>query len=389
MTEDIDRNIAALRDTVAPSVQAGPSIRARSGTSGLDKLAEFTVPMEAEFSPGGSGRLKLAVAPTQLMAGPITSNRANLPRFGSAALALGPGTNTAGLAFPAQSAQGVGLDAALTFPSLRADLGTTPAGFRTENAIGGLEYAPQLGDNLRLRLQAERRAVNDSLLSYGGALDPRTGLKWGGETRDRAHGNLEFSAGPADLYLGGGAASIRGTHVATNSEYEFGGGGSVPVFRATGQELRVGLDLVHLGYARNLRYFTLGQGGYFSPQSYTTAQIPLTWRETVDEDLSYELGASVGYQTYRERASQLYPADPGLQFALIAQQANPATAVPGLQTSYAGQSRSGFAGSGHATVDYRIAPNLHIGGKLNVQHAGNYDEASGQLYARYLFNAAQ
>jgi hypothetical protein len=55
-------------------------------------------------------------------------------------------------------------------------------------------------------------------------------------------------------------------------------------------------------------------------------------------------------------------------------------------TNYASQNQTGFAGSGHAAVDYRVAPNFHIGGKVGVQHSGNWTEGTGLVYARYLFN---
>jgi tetratricopeptide (TPR) repeat protein len=396
VTEEIDRNIVSLRDEVAPSLQGGVGFRSRSGDSGLDKLSEFTVPLEAEFSPGGTGRVKLTVTPTQLTSGTIAGSVSNLGRFGTGALALAPGSSTnnfvttyTGKAPTDQNTQGLGIDASYVFRNFMADVGTTPVGFKIQNIVGGVEYAPKLRDNLTLRVLAERRAITDSILAYAGTVDARTGIRWGGETRDRAHANLELSSGLADYYLGAGVGNVRGSHVASNSELEVGAGGSYPVYRATGQELRVGLDLVYFGYNKNLGYFTLGQGGYFSPQSYAAALIPIIWRETIDEDLKYEVGASLGFQSYHEKESAYYPIDPALQSQLERQQSNTLTAVPGQLTSYPAQSKSGFAGSGHAQIDYRIAPNLHVGGKVNFQHSGNFDEASGVVYARYLFNGTR
>jgi hypothetical protein len=393
VTEEIDRNIVSLRDEVAPSLQAGVGYRSRSGDSGLDKLQEFTVPIEAEFSPGGTGRAKLTVTPVQLDSGSIVGDVTNYARFGTSALALVPGTSTnnfmtqyVGTLPSNQNQQGIGLNAAYTYGNFKGDVGTSPLGFKLMNIVGGAEWAPKLRDNLTLRLLGEQRSITDSILSYAGVVDTRTGIKWGGEVRDRAHANFEFSSGKADFYIGGGAGNVRGTHVPSNAEIEFGAGGSYPVYREGGQELRVGLDLVYFGYNKNLGYFTLGQGGYFSPQSYSAALVPVIWREKVDEDLSYEVGASLGFQTYHEKSSPYYPEDPQLQAQLTTQQAGTKTAIPGLVTSYPAQSKSGFAGNAHGVLDYRVAPNLHIGGKVNYQHSGNFDEASGVVYARYLFN---
>jgi tetratricopeptide (TPR) repeat protein len=393
VTEEIDRNIVSLRDEVAPSLQAGVGYRSRSGDSGLDKLQEFTVPIEAEFSPGGTGRAKLTVTPVQLDSGAIVGDVTNYARFGTSAFALVPGssannfmTQYNGTKPPTQNQQGIGLGASYVYGNFKGDVGTSPLGFKLMNIVGGAEWAPKLTDNLTLRLLGEQRSITDSILSYAGTVDTRTGIKWGGEVRDRAHANFEFSAGKADFYIGGGLGNVRGTHVPSNAEIEFGAGGSYPIYREGGQELRVGLDLVYFGYNKNLGYFTLGQGGYFSPQSYSAALIPVIWREKVDEDLNYEVGASLGFQTYNEKTSSYYPEDPQLQAELVTQQAGTKTAIPGLLTSYPAQSKSGFAGNAHGMIDYRVAPNLHIGGKLNYQHSGNFDEASGVVYARYLFN---
>lgn len=393
VTEEIDRNIVSLRDEVAPSLQAGVGFRTRSGDSGLDQLQEFTVPIEAEFSPGGTGRVKITVTPVQLTSGTIAGPVTNLARFGTSALSLVQGTSAtnflatySGIVPPDQNQQGVGLDAGYTLGNFKADIGNSPLGFKITNVVGSVEYAPKLTDNLTLRLTGEQRPITDSILSYAGTVDTRTGIKWGGEVFDHGKANFEFSSGLADFYVGAGGGNVRGTHVPDNGEIDVGAGGSYPVYRATGQELRVGLDLVYFGYNKNLGFFTLGQGGYFSPQSYTAALIPVIWRETVDEDLKYEVGVSAGFQTYHEKESAYYPDDPQLQAQLEAQQANTKTSIPGLLTSYPAQSKSGFAGSGHASIDYRVAPNLHVGGKVALQHSGNFDEASGLVYARYLFN---
>jgi tetratricopeptide (TPR) repeat protein len=396
VTAEIDRNIVSLRDEVAPALQGGIGIRYRTGDAGLDRLTQYTVPLQAEFSPGGGGRLTLEVTPTDLEGGTVAgfnTNATNLGRFGTSALFLHPGSAAtgflatySGVAPASQSQQGVGLDAKYAYGNFTADIGSTPQGFQISSLVGGVEWVPALRDNLRLRLTAEQRAVDDSVLSYAGTTDPSTGTKWGGEVRDRGHANLELTQGLANFYVGAGGGEVRGSHVPTNAEFEAGLGGSYPFYRAPGQELRVGLDLVYFGYNKNLDHFSLGQGGYFSPQSYGAALIPVIWREQVDEDLKYEVGVAVGLQTYHEASSPYFPQDAGLQAALVAQQASAATAVPGQITTYPSRSSSGFAGAGHGQVDYRVAPNFTVGAKANLQHSGNWTEISGLVYARYLFN---
>jgi hypothetical protein len=175
--------------------------------------------------------------------------------------------------------------------------------------------------------------------------------------------------------------------VQSNTEFEAGAGGSFPVYRTPSQEVRVGLDLVYFGYKHDQDFFTLGQGGYFSPQSFTEVLVPATYKEQVDEDLSYEVGGAAGYATFRESAQPYYPIDSGLQAQLEAQQSG-SNAAFGVLSDYTGRSVSGFAGTAHAALDYRVTPSLHLGARVNFSHSPAYDESSAVVYAKYLFNDA-
>ena len=380
LTQMIDRDIAALSDTGAPSVQAGFGFRVRTGDNGLGRLDEYTTPIEGEFSPGGYGRVKVSMTPTFLTAGKVDSNVAELQSFGTSAFNLrSPGE---------QHAVGVAPALSYAYDDITADIGLTPVGFTVTNPVGGVQWTPRLADNLALRVIAEDRAITDSLLSYAGTRDPNTGTTFGGVTRARGRVNLEATLGLASLYAGAGGGVLDGEHVQQNTEIEAGAGGSIPVYRDGAQELRVGLDLVYLSYDRNLGFFTLGQGGYFSPQQYFAAIVPLNWRDKPTDDLTYEVGIGGGIQTFRQRSSPYYPIDPILQQELVAQQNNAATAIPGVGAIHGGSHETGFAGNAHAAIDYRVTPNIHVGGNLAVEHAGNYTEGSGLVYARYIFNDA-
>ena len=362
----LDRDIAVVRDEASPSVQAGAGFRGRSGASQLDTLTEVTAPLEATVSPGGRGTLKFVATPIFLFAGRVDAG--NRRYFGTQALPLGP----PGQGVADRHAEGLGLDLGYTLDGLSGDIGVTPLGFRETNAVGGLEWAPTIADRTRLRLTAERRAVTDSLLSYAGDHDHGVARDWGGITRSRGHVTLETSVGAVDLYAGGGYGALDGHHVKSNAEGEAGAGGSFAVFKTATEEARLGLDLVYYGYDRNLRYFTYGQGGYFSPQRYLAALLPLTYKAQLDDDLAYELGATVGVQSYHENRSVYFPLDPALQAASGA--------------SYPGRNVFGFAGGAHGSLDYRVTPSLHLGTRADYSHAGDYDDGSALLYARYVFN---
>ena len=82
-----------------------------------------------------------------------------------------------------------------------------------------------------------------------------------------------------------------------------------------------------------------------------------------------------------------YPIDPALQAALVAQQSG-SGAVPGVNSEFPSSSQSGFSGTAHGLVDYRVTPSLHVGGKVNFAHSPAFDETTGMVYAKYLFNGA-
>ncbi len=373
---EIDRQIAALDDQVSPKLSFGGGIRTRSGTPGLDQLLDATTPIEASFSPDGRGTLHVTATPTFLTAGQLAGGASSQAQFGTAALG--------GSAVPQnQQAAGVGLDIAFAEGWFAADAGVTPLGFAETNAVGGVTLSPLIADNLRLRITAERRAVTDSVLSYAGTSDPNSGTSWGGVTRSGGHLQLEFSAGPANFYVGGGYDWLAGSAVASNEEGEFGAGGSLPVWQSGSDAVRVGLDLVYFGYQKNLRYFSLGQGGYFSPQSYFAAVIPVNYQGS-EGDLSWSVGGSLGFQTYDEAASDVFPDNPALQDALVAR----AASTPGLATTYASDSNAGVVGGAHGELTYRVSRSLELGGRASYQRTGDWNTASGLFFARYIFNGA-
>ncbi len=370
--ESLDQRIAALQEQAAPDAQANVYLRNRSGSSGLDQLNEEAVPIEATFSPGGVGYMTLEARPTFLSAGTLAGGLTEQQRFGTSVFG-GPAASP-------QNDQGVGLDAKYVIQWLSADVGTTPIGFPASNVIGGIELSPELGDGWRLRVLGERRAVTDSLLSYGGTRDAESGELFGAVTRTRGHAQIEYGQGAGNIYFGGGYDTLTGQNVVSNSEVEFGAGGSYPVYKTATEEVRVGLDLVYFGYDKNLRYFTLGQGGYFSPQSYVAALIPVTYREQ-DGKLTWSVGGAAGYQSYQEDASNVFPGSAALQSQLVSLASTNAL----VATSYPADSQSGLVGSAHADAEYTISTNLRLGGQIAFQHSGNWSETVGSVFARYVF----
>lgn len=374
VSAEIAREMAALREETSPRLRAAPGIRVRSGSGGLDRLDEISGQVEVSAVPGAlGGRLALRATPVAIASGDLSADPASQRRFGTNFLAA-----SSGGAAPDSTAAGLGLGLEWRRGTLALDIGTTPLGFRTTNLVGGAEVAPLISGRLRLRLTGERRAVTDSLLAWSGQHDPLSGRSWGGVVRTGGRAQLEYSAGPATLYAGGGYAVFTGDGVADNARVEAGAGLSYAVLRRPEEEVTAGLDLVYFGHDRNLRHFTLGHGGYFSPQSYAALNLPVDWRRR-SGDLSWRLGGTVGFASWREKAAPLFPSDPGLQAQAAAVAAGDAT----LSATYPGQTRTGFTGGARADLEYALGPQLRIGTSLRYDRAADWSEALGLLYLRY------
>ncbi len=390
MLRDIDRNIVDLRDALSPAIQAGYGFRYVSGSKGQARLTDETTPIEAVYTPGESGQFKVTVTRESLNSGTFKSSDLGLQTFGTIALGLSKpfvvGSTYVPPAYAGhrpdnQTAQGVGLNVAYRDELFGADIGATPIGFKVQNVVGGVEVTPAINDRLRLRAGFGRRAVTESLLSYAGTTDPRTGARWGGVVHDRGTIGIEYGDGDFAAYANGGGGRLTGKHVADNTEYGFSGGTSYPAWRGETDEVRIGLDLLYQSYNKNLGFFTYGQGGYFSPQRYFSALVPVTYRGKSGDDLTYEVSTALGLQSFGQKATNYYPADPALQAQLAAM-----LPVGGLSATFGRKTVSGLAGNFRARFDYRVAPNLRVGGQASFQKSGDYDEAAGSLYARYIFN---
>ncbi len=367
IAREIAEQLALVRDDTATRASLGVAGRLRSGDPGLDRLQEAAVPLSASVAPGAiGGRLTANVLPVTIDAGSVNLNSLqSAARFGTNPLAF-----STPVAPKDTTASGVGLGIAYRRgDSFNFDLGVSPLGYQSTNIVGGIEVAPRITDSLRVRLTAERRSVTDSLLSWSGMTDPRSGQAWGGVTRTVGRAQVELPLGPGYIYAGGGYGSFTGENVANNNRVEAGVGFSYPVYRSGNNELSTGVDLVYFAYDQNLRYFTLGQGGYYSPQSYAAINVPLDFRGRLG-DVGYRLGATAGYVNWREDASLVFPNNATLQSQLV----QAARTNSQLVTAYPGQSQSGFIGGVRADLDYALTDNTSLVGQFSFNKAAQWDE---------------
>jgi len=372
-TTQILSEMEQIRADRSPTAGLGVSFRNRDGVKGLDQLYNFEAPVELTLPATDIGRFKLRVVPVYLDAGQLSGS--SLENFGTLALV---GDDT--LRFD-QNEFGTAVSAAYEAGSFHADFGSSPLGFGVETLVGGVNWRPSV-DNWSFKLDVARRSVTDSLLSYAGARDPGLGDYWGGVTRNGGRFDASYDFGGIGVYGNAGYALYEGNDVKQNNEFEAGAGVYARAYKSPTSSVTVGLNFTSFFFDDNLRRFSYGQGGYFSPQSYFSVAVPVDWTG-VRGRLSYRVNGAIGVQTFEEDASAVYPNDPALQSALEAYSAqNPDL---DLVTYYPSQTSTGIGLNFGGQVEYLVAPNLSIGASLGFDNARDYNETSALGYLRYWF----
>jgi cellulose synthase operon protein C len=173
----LQSELQALEVDRSPTLTAGTVYRNRAGESGLSRLTDLQVPVQARI-PVGEGKMVVGATPTVIDAGKLSGDYGTRSRFGDGP--AGALTDAQRNAPGSQNASGVGLAVGYEGKNLNASVGTTPLGFQETNVIGAVSYGGAVTDTVSLKGELSRRPVTDSLLSFAGTKDPVSGQKWGG-----------------------------------------------------------------------------------------------------------------------------------------------------------------------------------------------------------------
>ena len=384
LSREISRELSSLKKDTAIVLEPGIGFRGRTGTSGFGALNEFTVPLKARF-PIGNAALTPRVMPITLDAGAMANNTSTLSQFGANAA-----VSSANYQLPGSTrAAGVDFDLALDWGRLTADVGSTALGFPISNLVGGLVWNQPLGDAFNLKLEASRRAVTDSLLSYAGMTDPITGATWGAVTRNGGEvvGSYDDTKN-LGVYAKFAYGYYMGTNVATNQSYAFTSGAYFRPYKDETSELKLGISGTYLAFNQNFNNYTLGQGGYFSPQTFYSLTFPIDWNETVGK-FKYNAGGAIGIQSLQQDGSAFFPNNYQLQNAanILAS----ASSTSGSTTSsvfpyYAATSNTGIAFAMRLGFEYAVTDRTSIGGKATFDNAYQYDQGTILLFLRAAIN---
>jgi hypothetical protein len=145
---------------------------------------------------------------------------------------------------------------------------------------------------------------------------------------------------------------------------------------------------MYFGYDKDLSEFTLGEGGYYSPQHYYSASVPLNyaWR---DADWSVALESSLGWSFAKTSASDFYPLEDSTSQleGLLQPVGRQVVSAPDLRSD--SSSSSGIGVRLQGLIERRLSDNLVLGSGIVWQHSEGYAPSRALIYLRYTFDPWQ
>ncbi|MGU7854901.1 cellulose synthase subunit BcsC-related outer membrane protein [Burkholderia orbicola] len=376
---------ADLQQRRNPEIETGWIPAYKSGDEGISSYRAQQVPIYMQLPIRYDGHVFAQVDTVHLDPGTLDTSvpgAYSLKTFGTyAALRAQPNPQAAALlANPPgslhQSTTGVALGAGYLSDAWRFDLGTSPLGFPVHYLVGGVRYRFDAGP-ASFSVNASRRPETSSVLSYAGMRDPWTGAVWGGVRRDGVNLRASVDVGRTNLFAELGAGVLSGRNVERNAEVTLRTGFTVPVYERATMKVSTGLVGNAWHYAQNLRYYTYGQGGYYSPQRYLSLGVPIEWAGRHDA-LSWDLTVTGGISNSYEKDSLYYPTLSGQRAEQVA-----------AGFVYAGSSTRGvsFSYGVNGIAEYRVNPHLSVGAQLHIDRSHDYAPSSALVYLRYAFDA--
>ena len=363
--EQMQDQLAAIEGASSGWLGSTASGAFRSGQPGYDRLSAFSAPTEGSGVIGSTARLTVITQPVLLDSGTATGTET-----------LQQGTLPKGAIPTAQGASGIGGDLQLRTSLFAANVGYTPYGFLVSNVTGGLYIHPPAG---HFTLTFARDPITDTQLSYAGLRDQGSagpsnpGNIWGGVIANA--GELQIASGDSrwGWYLQGGGQYITGVHVPNNSRFDGTAGAYWGVWGSPEYgNLTIGMNFFGMHYAHNLRYFTYGQGGYFSPDAYIVAAVPVSFNGHYGPKFHYRVVGSVGVQGFNEETSPYFPLDVAIQGA----QGNP---------YYPAMTSVGGNYNFESEASYAIAEHWYVGGYASFNNSRDYASSKAGFFVRYLF----
>ena len=342
-------------------------VQSRGGLSGMSQFDSVEIPFEYKTTWRSVDEILFRADLVSLNAGtvPVASKD-----FGSMLLCQ-PSCNQN---FLQQATQGASAMASYHHGQMGADIGVTPTGFPVSNVVGGISLKGDVG-KFGYSAEVSRRPVTDSVLSFAGARDPRTGTVWGGVLATGGRLILSLDKGKSfGFWTSVGLHSLTGLNVLSNQRQEVMAGALWRVINEENRLFSVGLTGLFWHHTSNAGEYSFGHGGYFSPQNYGLLSLPVVYGKR-NARMSYAVRGAVSYSQTQIQAAPYFPTDSAMQAQAVL--ANLIAPV------YAASSTSGIGYSLGGAFEYQVDAQLFAGGVMSLDRSGTYAPNRMSLYMRY------
>lgn len=366
---DLASRAQAVRDRRQALLAGGFDLATVPGVAGISDRRLATAMLEWRHPVNWDDQLVLKLDATRMGVGRLTAGDA--VDFGQFATLSAGGRDPF---FPQPETEETGLGVGLGYEGdhWRLDLGTTPLGFPEPFLVGGIRYTGRVGRH-QWQAGVSRRAVTSTFLSYAGDTDPVSGQFWGAARADGLQLGLARYEATYSYALSLYPHRITGENIPDNKGVIAQARASREVYRRPGLSLSLGAYASHWAYDLNQRFYTFGQGGYYSPQAFTTFSLPVFLQGGINR-WSYSVQVGAAYTRSREDDADYYPDRPGLQTAARAAGETPV---------YAGGSGSGTSVQLDVSAEYALTEGMAIGARYAINRADFYEPDFFTIYLRH------
>lgn len=385
--QQAERDLQTLESSYSGWVGGTASARYRSGTVGLDRLTDLESTVEASVTIGNNVRVTVVPKTVFLNSGTLDTTQYTGLTGGGVPVLGTLGANAANAPTP-QNASGIGGELQVSARRFAASIGYTPYEFLIQNFTGSLLYKP----TQHITLSVNRESVTETQLSYSGLRDPGSasgvfaGNIWGGVIK--TGGGIRFDVGDerAGFYITADGGDMSGYHVLQNTKFEGSAGAYFLAHTFPGYgKINIGASIFGTHFAQNERGLSYGLGGYFSPNAYFLASLPITFTGKYGKDFHYTVAGNVGVQTFQESSQLLFPLDRATQSSYETVNCTNAQVAAKSCGFLPVNSNTGANYGFNAEGAYRITDHWFGGGFISANNTNNYNTVTGGFFVRYLF----
>ena len=383
LPEEGDR-FATLRDIDSPTLGTLLLYRERQGEPGTTALQTVTLPSaEARLFLRGRDEVRLVAHRFRLVSGrldlwerPVGS--AGVFQGGERTLASTP-------EIALENGTAVQLEwerSGWWHPTF--GIGATPANGAESPALtfhGGVRKHTASGS---WEVEAFSRPVTDSLLAFTGWEDPYTGVSWGRVVESGANSSLYHTlSGPWSMSGELQASAFTGQGVDANTRWLGAASLGYDLGLDRFDYFTVGPGVRYEHYRYNRSHFTLGHGGYFSPDRFLTLGLQTDFLSTEGRGFMVRGHGTLGYQAIANAAAELFPGQESLAGREILLASGERLA------RYQGDSPSGLSYGAECTGVWLIAPHWQLDTALGLRQTSDYQEYFAGVGIRYSFRPRQ